>query len=55
MAEWKCLQSRDRERADRAACPIPPDGRTVVVRGRLERVAHSETDFVLQDSELCDP
>ncbi len=55
MAEWKCTQSQDRERADRADCPIPADGRTVVVRGRLERVLHSENDFVLHDSELCDP
>lgn len=51
MTEWKCPQREDRDGAD---CPIPPDGRTVVVRGRLERVLHSETDFVLHDSELCD-
>ncbi len=51
MTEWKCPQREERDRAD---CPIPADGRMVVVRGRLERVLHSETDFVLHESELCD-
>ncbi|MFN0248730.1 MAG: hypothetical protein ACKV2T_17710 [Kofleriaceae bacterium] len=51
MTEWKCPQREDRDRAD---CPIPPDGRSVVVRGRLERVLHSETNFVLHDTELCE-
>lgn len=51
MPHWKCPQREERDRYD---CPVPPDGRTVVVRGRLEHVLHSETNFVLHDSELCD-
>lgn len=51
MTEWMCPLHEDRDRAD---CPIPPDGRMVVVRGRLERTLHSQTNFVLYETELCD-
>lgn len=41
---------------DNTVCPLPPDGRAVTMHGRLGRVIHGgDGDFVLQQSELCEP
>lgn len=44
-----------RRRAAGLKCAIPPDGRMVAIRGRLDRVIHGrERDLVVAEIERCE-